>query len=513
MGGDFGEPADVLAAIGRGEAEIAVEAGAQGIAVQQHRRPTIAEQPALQRARQGRFAGAGQAGQPNHRATMAIARRAFVVAQRGFHRNDIDGYGALPGVDGEHQPATGNAAIDLDHRPSRARIVAIGLGGERLRQRNIDLADMVARDRFGPDACEFAGIDRLLDRDHNGAGLARTEPDHDGGARQQRLVVQPENAGADPAGIAGAIADMGDDIAAFDEQFTVERDADRSPGGLRAPHRRRRPALDAPDFCNLARGHDHDLVAGRKVAGFDAAGDNAAGVEFVDRLYRQPQRQRFQRTRGFERIEHFDHGRSLVPARPWRARGHAVAVARRNRNHRPRRDAEADQMRGNLVADLAKSRGAEIDPVHLVDDDGNLFDAEQMQEITVAPRLVAHAFQRVDDQNRAVRLRGAGDHVAQEFGVSRRIDQHDVARSGAEADLRGVDGDALVALGLQRTQQERPFERHAAPRADGFQHFELALRQAAGLVQQAPDQGRLAVIDMADDDDADLRTRGAVRRR
>ena len=159
-----------------------------------------------------------------------------------------------------------------------------------------------------------------------------------------------------------------------------------------------------------------------------------------------------------------------------------------------------------------KRVGAEIDAVHLVDDDRDLLDAEQMQQIAVPPGLVAHAFERVDDQHRAVGLRGAGDHVAQEFGVAGRVDQHDVARAGAEADLRGVDGDALVALGLQRVEQERPFERHAAPRADGLQHFELALGQAAGLVQQAADQRGLAVIDMADDDDADLRTRGAVGR-
>ena len=170
-------------------------------------------------------------------------------------------------------------------------------------------------------------------------------------------------------------------------------------------------------------------------------------------------------------------------------------------------------MRGNLVADLLEALGAEIDPVHLVDDNRDLFDAEKMQQIAVAPGLVADAFQRVDDQDRAVRLRGAGDHVAQEFGVAGRVDQHHVARHGAETDLGGVDGDALVALGLQRIEQERPFERHAAAGADRFQHFELALGQAAGFMQQAADQGRLAVIDMADDDDADLRARGAVRRR
>jgi hypothetical protein len=170
-------------------------------------------------------------------------------------------------------------------------------------------------------------------------------------------------------------------------------------------------------------------------------------------------------------------------------------------------------MRRNLGRDFVEPRFAEIDPVHLVDDDGDLLDAEQMQQIAMAAGLIAHALQSIDDQDRAVSLRGAGDHVAQELGMSGRVDQHDVARIGAEADLRGVNGDALVALGLQCVEQERPFEGHAAPLADGFQHLELALGQAAGLVQEAADERGLAVIDMANDDDAHLRPCGAVRRR
>ena len=305
---------------------------------------------------------------------------------------------------------------------------------------------------------------------------------------------------------------MGDDVAALDEQFAVERDADRAAGGLAAGDRRQRPALDRLDLGDLAGGHDDDLVAGDEAAGFDAARDDAAVVEFVDRLHRQPQRQRFRRPRRLQRIERLDHGRALVPGDARRMRGNAVAVARGDRDHRGGLDAEAGQMRRNLVADFLESFGAEIDAVHLVDDDRDLPDAEQMQQIAVPPGLVAHAFQRVDDQHRAVGLRGAGDHVAQKFGVAGRVDQHDVARAGAETDLRGVDGDALVALGLQRVEQERPFKRHAAPRADRFQHFQLALGQAAGLVQQASDQRRLAVVDMTDDDDVDLRPRRAVGR-
>ncbi len=45
------------------------------------------------------------------------------------------------------------------------------------------------------------------------------------------------------------------------------------------------------DLRDLAGGHDDDFVAGGEAAGLDAARDDAAVVEFVDRLHRQPQRQ------------------------------------------------------------------------------------------------------------------------------------------------------------------------------------------------------------------------------
>ena len=148
--------------------------------------------------------GARQARQPDHRAVVAIARRALVGAQRGFHRHDIDRNGALSGIDRQHEAAAGDAAVDLDHQPSGARIFVIGIGRDRLRQRDVDFADMIARDRLGLRVGEFAGIDGLLDRDHGGAGFPRAEADQDLIALRQRLVVQPENARANSARIARA---------------------------------------------------------------------------------------------------------------------------------------------------------------------------------------------------------------------------------------------------------------------------------------------------------------------
>jgi hypothetical protein len=156
----------------------------------------------------------------------------------------------------------------------------------------------------------------------------------------------------------------------------------------------------------------------------------------------------------------------------------------------------------DLGLDVVEAPFVEIDPIHLVDDDGDLMDAEEMQQIAVAPGLVAHAFRGVDQQERGIGLRRAGDHVAQEFRMSGRIDQHDVARGGAEADLAGVERDALVAFGLQRVEQERPFERHAAPLAECLERFHLSDRQASGLVQQPADQGGFSMVDVADDHDA-----------
>src|SRR5258708_31135136 len=106
--------------------------------------------------------------------------------------------------------------------------------------------------------------------------------------------MQPENPRADTAGIAWAITDMSNHVAAFDEQFAVECDADRSPGALAARDRRNRPALDGLDLRDLARGHDDDLVARAEAAGFDAPGDHAAVVRIVDLLHPRPPRPRSQ---------------------------------------------------------------------------------------------------------------------------------------------------------------------------------------------------------------------------
>ncbi len=266
------------------------------------------------------------------------------------------------------------------------------------------------------------------------------------------------------------------------------------------------PGLDRAHLRALLARHHHDLVAHSDVAAFHAARDDAPLVELVDGLHREAQREVRRRARRRKRIERLQHGRALVPLRRRRLARDAVAVARGDRDDGGGRQPQAFEMRADLMGDLAEARRIEADAVHLVDHHRHLPHAEQMQEIAVAPRLVAHALARVDEEKRGVGLRRAGDHVAQKLRMTGRVDQHDIARARAQMDLARVDGDALVALRLQRIEQERPLELHPAPRAHGLQRVELALRQIARLVQQPPDQRRLAVVHMPHDDHPHART-------
>jgi hypothetical protein len=102
-------------------------------------------------------------------------------------------------------------------------------------------------------------------------------------------------------------------------------------------------------------------------------------------------------------------------------------------------------------------------------------------------RLLRRALGGVDEQDRAVHLRRAGDHVLHVVGVAGTVDVRVVARIGFVLDVRGVDGDA-ASLFFGRAVDL--IERQAfAAKALG-----LNLRDRSG-------QGRLAVVDVADSAD------------
>jgi hypothetical protein len=89
--------------------------------------------------------------------------------------------------------------------------------------------------------------------------------------------------------------------------------------------------------------------------------------------------------------------------------------------------------------------------------------------------------------------------------VTRRVDQGNVAAGSTESNLARVDRDSLIAFGLQTIEQEGKLERHSPLRTHCFQGFDLRSTDAASLLQEPSDQGRFAVIDVANDDNTKQR--------
>ena len=158
-----------------------------------------------------------------------------------------------------------------------------------------------------------------------------------------------------------------------------------------------------------------------------------------------------------------------------------------------------------IGADRVEHRLVVIDQVHLVHRQHEAADADQMRQIAVAPGLGQHALARIDQQHGEVGGRGAGDHVAGILLVARRVGDDELALGAREEAVGDVDRDALLALGRKPVDQQREIDLLAL-RADalavGLERRQLVVEDLLAVVEQPPDQGRLAVVDAAAGDEA-----------
>jgi hypothetical protein len=120
-------------------------------------------------------------------------------------------------------------------------------------------------------------------------------------------------------------------------------------------------------------------------------------------------------------------------------------------------------------------------------------------------RLRHRTFDRVHQQQHPVHHRQHALDFAAEIGVSGRVDDVDARAAVLDGAVLGEDRDATLALDVIRIH-------------DPLAHA-LMSRERAGLIEQAVDQGRLAVVDVRDDGDVAngavhvWRGRGRTRRR
>ncbi len=138
-------------------------------------------------------------------------------------------------------------------------------------------------------------------------------------------------------------------------------------------------------------------------------------------------------------------------------------------------------------------------------------DADEGGDEGVAARLRQHALAGIDEDDREIGGRGAGRHVAGVLLVTRCVGDDEGAAGGGEIAIGDVDGDALLALGLQAVEQQRIVEPAIGPAdagAVGLERRDDVVGNGARLVEQAAKQGRLAVIDRAAGDEAQQRAAG-----
>jgi hypothetical protein len=112
-----------------------------------------------------------------------------------------------------------------------------------------------------------------------------------------------------------------------------------------------------------------------------------------------------------------------------------------------------------------------------------------------------HAVASVDKNHSQLARRGAGGHVPRVLLVARRIGDDELAAVGREIAVGDVDGDPLLALGLQAVGQEGQVDLTGAGRTDllaiALHRGELVLVDHLGVVQQPADERALAIVDAA----------------
>ena len=145
---------------------------------------------------------------------------------------------------------------------------------------------------------------------------------------------------------------------------------------------------------------------------------------------------------------------AFVPAGAIALGEYVVAVERRDGNATDVADAELGCKQAVLGADGFERLLLEVDQVHFVDGEYHVLDTQQRHQISVTACLGLHPYAGVDQDDRQLRRRGAGHHIAGVLLVSRGVGDNELALVRGEVPECDVDVDALLTFGLQAVDQQ-----------------------------------------------------------
>ena len=116
--------------------------------------------------------------------------------------------------------------------------------------------------------------------------------------------------------------------------------------------------------------------------------------------------------------------------------------------------AEFCRQRLGLCHDGRKGGGVKPHQIHFVDGQHRVADAHHGHDAAVAAGLHLQALARIHQQHGQAGGGGTGGHVAGVLRMARRVGHPKAALRRGKEPVGHVDGDALLALGLQAVKQQ-----------------------------------------------------------
>ena len=448
------------------------------------------------------LARAGQAGEPQAARRLALDQGARLAVHVQVLPVDV-----LRAAQGEVEEARAHRgmalAIDQDAAAEFAA-ARIGLEGDGLVQAQVAYPDLVQRQALGGQVLLRVHVHAVLDLGDRGHDRARAELEPVGTPRQQRLLAQPQQVAGELVGHLRWRGGRSQHVAAADVDLVGEGERHRLAGD-RAVHIAVGSEHARHARAPRRRQHHHLLAHAHAALGQGASEAAEVLVRTVHPLHRQAERSLAHAVGNGHGFQVFKQGRAVVPGRALAARGEVVAAQGRQRDGRHLGNA---QQRGQVAVgrhDLGEARLAVVHQVHLVHRQHDVADAQQGDDVAVPARLREQALARIHQHHGQLRRARAGGHVARVLLMARAVGHDELAPVGAEEAVGHVDGDALLALGGEAVHQQGEIQRavlRAEAPAVGVERGQLVLGDELGVVQQAPDQGALAVVHAAAGDEA-----------
>jgi len=167
---------------------------------------------------------------------------------------------------------------------------------------------------------------------------------------------------------------------------------------------------------------------------------------------------------------------------------------------------------GRLLDDLVKALLGPFGRVHLVNGNNELLHSESVREQSVLASLAILGDTGLEltgaggnDENSAVGLGGTSDHVLDEVTVARGVNDGDIVPGSLELPEGNINRDTTLTLGLELVEYPSVLE-GAFTQFGGFllELLDRTLVDTTALVDQVAGGGRLAGVDVADNDDVDM---------